>query len=231
MTVRGVVFDLDGTLVDNMEIHTEAFARFLERHGLPPLDLEQRARLDGKRNTDIFPVLFGRPLPDEELRAFSEEKEALYRSLSRGRLRPLAGLSGLLTLLGARGIPVAVATSGPAANVRHTLRETGLADVLTLIVRGDEVPRGKPHPDIFLAAAEKLGVQARDCLAFEDSPAGVAAACAAGMTCVAVTTSFSREAFLASASPPHHIVPDFEAFLTGPAASLLGDLGVAEVTT
>jgi HAD superfamily hydrolase (TIGR01509 family) len=214
MRVRGVVFDLDGTLVDNMALHTEAFAIFGERHGLRPFDAEQRALLDGKRNADIFPVLCRRPLTAEELRAFADEKEGCYRELSRGRLAALTGLDHLLALLESRGIPCAVATSGPAENVEHTLRETGLAQRLSVIVRGDEVPRGKPHPDIFLAAAARIGVDPCSCLAFEDSPAGVAAALAAGMVCVALTTSFTRGQFEAAGVEPDRIVADFDAFLS-----------------
>src|SRR5688572_3622658 len=221
MKARAVVFDLDGTLVDNMALHAEAFAEFMTRRGLPPLDETQRARLDGKRNTDIFPDLLGRELPREELLAVSEEKESLYRTLSRGRLAPLAGLERFLEILAANGIPVAVATSGPAENVRHTLAELGLAERITVIVRGDEVPRGKPHPDIFLAAAARLGVPPAECVAFEDAPAGVAAARAAGMVCVALTTSFSAEAFRAAGIAPDHVLPDFEAFLPGPMRELM----------
>ena len=216
-----MVFDLDGTLVANMELHAQAFAEFMARHGLPPMDDAQRARLDGKRNTDIFPELLGRDLKGEELIALSDEKEALYRALSRGRLVPLAGLERLLAILAANGIPVAVATSGPAENVRHTLAELGLAGRITGIVRGDQVPRGKPEPDIFLAAAERIGVPPGECLAFEDSPSGVAAARAAGMVCVALSTSFSVGAFRAAGIAPDHVLPDFDAFLSGPWRELL----------
>jgi beta-phosphoglucomutase len=221
MRARGVVFDLDGTLVDNMALHAEAFAEFMTRRGLPPLDDSQRARLDGKRNTDIFPDLLGRDLPRDELRAVSDEKESLYRALSRGRLAPLAGLDRFLAILAASAIPVAVATSGPAENVRHTLAELGLAERVTVIVRGDQVPRGKPHPDIFLAAAERIGVPPGECLAFEDSPMGVASAKAAGMVCVALSTSFSDEAFRAAGATPDHVVPDFDTFLSGPFLELM----------
>ncbi len=212
---RGIVFDLDGTIVDNMPIHAEAFAIFADRHGLPPLTLDDRRRLDGKRNRDIFPVLFGRPLAGEELRAFSWEKEALYRDLSRGRLTALRGFIRLLDLAEARRVPVAIATSAPAENVAHTLAELGLAGRLTRVARSDQLPRGKPHPDVFIAAAALLEVRPDDCLAFEDSPSGIVAAHAAGMATVAVTTTFSRETFLANDPPPDVIVADFEEFLDG----------------
>ena len=73
---RAVVFDLDGTLTDNMPLHAEAFAVFAQRHGLPPLTMEDRRRLDGKRNSEIFPVLFNRPMTGDEWRAMEHEKES-----------------------------------------------------------------------------------------------------------------------------------------------------------
>jgi HAD superfamily hydrolase (TIGR01509 family) len=211
-----VVFDIDGTLTDNMPLHMQAFEIFAARHGLPPLSPEQAARLHGKRNRDILPVLFGGPLSEERLHALSDEKEAVYRELSRGRLRPLEGLLELLDALERRRLPVALATAAPAANVPHTLGELGLAARLTRVVRADEVPRGKPHPDVFLAAAALIGVPAGECLAFEDAPMGLLAARAAGMTCIAVTTGFSAAEFAAHGALPDEAVADYAEFLRGP---------------
>jgi HAD superfamily hydrolase (TIGR01509 family) len=218
---RGFVFDLDGTLVANMGLHEEAFARFNDRHGLPRLTADMRARLDGKRNRDIFPILFDRTLSPADQSRYADEKETLYRAISTGRLAPVPGLLRLLDALDARGLPAALATSAPIENVVHTLGELGLARRLTRIVRSDTMPRGKPHPDVFLAAAQLIEVAPGDCLAFEDAPAGVLAARAAGMTCVAVTTSFSAGTFAAHGAPPDFEVPDFDAFLAGPGAWLL----------
>ena len=219
---NGFVFDLDGTLVDNMALHVEAFQVFASRHGLPPLDQRARARFDGKRNRDIFPDLFARALSEDELRRFAGEKESLYRELSRGRLTPLRGLSRLLTLLETHGIPVGIATSAPAENVPHTLSELGLLERLTRVVRSDQVSRGKPHPDVFLAAADAIGVAAPDCLAFEDAPMGVLAAKAAGMRVVAVTTSFTAAGFREHGALFDHASSDFEDYLAGPGSFLLG---------
>ena len=152
---QGVVFDLDGTLTDNMECHAEAFAHFLRRHGLPELTMEMRRRIDGKRNSEIFPILFARELTLAELRDYAEEKESAYRELSRERLEPLAGAMTLIGRLAARGIGVAVATSAPEKNVTHTLAAIGLADRIGVITRSDAVPRGKPFPDVFLLAAHR----------------------------------------------------------------------------
>ncbi len=219
---RGAIFDLDGTIADNMSIHAEAFAIFATRHGLAPLTHADRKRLDGKRNRDIFPDLFGRPLDEGELEAFAGEKEALYRSLSKGRLAALPGLERLLDRLDAAGVRLAIATSAPPENVGHTLAETGLEERFDVIVRSDEVPRGKPWPDVFLAAAERIGVPPPDCIAFEDAPMGINAAAAAGMTTVAVTTSFPESVFAALSPPADYVVKDFDEFLEGPGRTLLG---------
>lgn len=209
----GVVFDLDGTLTDNMACHADAFAIFVRRHGLPEFTMAMRERLDGKRNSEIFPILFNRNLSVDEIRAFSEEKESAYRELSRERLQPLPGAVALLECLAARGIGVAVATSAPEKNVAHTLGAIGLADRIGIITRSDAVPRGKPFPDVFLRAAEELGVPPDLCLAFEDAPVGVTAARRAGMRCAAITSTFSAETLSASEQPPDATYRDFDAYL------------------
>ncbi len=211
--MRGAIFDLDGTIVDNMPVHMEAFAVFCDRHGLKPLTVDDRKRLDGRRNRDIFPDLFGRALTDEEQRVFAEEKEDLYRELSVGRLVPVHGLVELLDELDARRIPVAVATSAPPANVSHTLAELDLAPRFACVVRSDQVAHGKPFPDVFLAAAARLGVPPADCVAFEDAPIGIVAAKAAGMHAVAISNSFAAEVFLAPAVGADEGVRDFRDYL------------------
>jgi len=210
---KAVIFDLDGTLVDNMALHAEAFAVFAERHGLPPLTRADRAKLDGRRNSEIFPILFGREVSRDEWQAYEQEKEGLYREISTGRLKTVDGLHALLDRLAAEGIAVALATSAPAQNVTHTLAEVGLSDNFPVIVRGDQVAQGKPAPDVFIEAARRLGTAPADCVVFEDAPVGVVAAQAAGMRVVAITSSFSAEHFAALAAPPDFLCASFNVFL------------------
>ena len=208
---RAVIFDIDGTIVDNMHLHAEAFAVFAQRHGLAALTPNDRARLDGRRNSEIFPILFNREVPRDEWRQYEDEKEGLYRELSRGRLTPMPGLKELIQKLADDGIAVALATSAPEPNVRHTLAELGLTDVFPIIVRGDQVARGKPAPDVFIEAARQLNVPPAQCLVFEDAPMGVVAAQAAGMRVVALTTSFDEAHFQSLQPPPDFVCGDFAA--------------------
>lgn len=218
-------------MVDNMLWHTRAFEAFVARHGLPPVTLELRRRIDGKRNREIFPLLFDRDMTFEEIRAYEEEKEGHYREISRDALQPMAGLIRLLDRCDAHAIPVAVATSAPESNVIHTLREIGLTGRIATIARGDQVPLGKPAPDVFLYAASLLGVASAACLAFEDAPLGVASARNAGMMCVAITSSFTPESFAVSDTPPHATCTDFDAYLSEEGAWLLEPAGMAETTS
>ena len=216
LSPAAVIFDIDGTIVDNMALHAEAFAVFAQRHGLPALTSADRARLDGRRNSEIFPILFKREVSREEWQAYEREKEGLYRELSKGRLLPMQGLHALIARLVEERIPMALATSAPKLNVEHTLAELSLSEAFSIIVRGDEVARGKPAPDVFIEAARRLGVDAADCLVFEDAPMGIEAAHAAGMRVVALTTSF-QAAHLAQLDPPPALVcRDFDEFLTSP---------------
>lgn len=206
------IFDLDGTLTDNMGLHREAYAVLMQRYGLRQRSQAEMARLDGKRNDQILPVIFERPLSPEEIAHLADEKESCYRELAAEKLKPLAGLFRLLDQLEAQGIALAVATSAPHANVSFSMEALGLVRRIPLIVRGDEVPNGKPAPDVFLETARRLGKAPHECIVFEDAFAGIEAAHAAGMYCVAVTTTNNREQLLAHGLADV-VVQDFEEYL------------------
>ena len=189
---RAVVFDLDGTLADNMHWHARAFQAFVTRHGLPPLSEATRRRIDGKRNAEIMPILFDWPLSADEPRHSPGKRKRCTGHSRAGALQPIRGLTALLDALADVTDPAGVATSAPRENVAHTLGELGLVDRFGAVAFSDEVPRGKPYPDVYLRAAEALGVEASVCLAFEDAPVGVTAARAAGMRCWRVDLHVSR---------------------------------------
>ncbi|HMP40937.1 MAG TPA: HAD family phosphatase [Roseiflexaceae bacterium] len=204
------IFDMDGTLADNMPLHYEAFRQFMQRYDLQPPPAEIAAGLTGKRNREILPVLFGYPLSDGEIQQYSAEKEQIYHQLIAG-LRPLPGLHQLLDILDTRGVPTAIATSAPGGNVPPMLDQLGVTGRFRVVTLGEEVAHGKPAPDIFLEAARRLGADPATCLVFEDAYAGIEAAHAAGMQCVALATTHTHDQLRRLG--PAAIITDYEDFL------------------
>lgn len=195
-TFRAAVFDLDGTLVDNIRFHFEAFEALAKRLGLT-MDEATFQSFNGLKNEDIFPRFLGRPLSREENVALAEEKEATYRALFGPRLVAHRGATELLGRLRGGGMKLAVASSAPPANRKLVLDGLGWNERFDAVVASEGL-RGKPAPDVFLAAAERLGVPPEACIAFEDAVNGVQSAASAGMLVVGVTTNVPA-ATLASA--------------------------------
>jgi beta-phosphoglucomutase family hydrolase len=201
-----VVFDMDGVLVDNRAFHYRAWRRFAEKHSLPFDEARFTAKLFGHTNPDILRGLFGYPVEAELGERFAAEKEALYRKLHHGNVRPARGLVRLLDGLRRDGATLAVATVAPRENLDFVLDETGLRPYFGVLVDVSAVRRGKPDPEIYLKAAELLARPPARCAAVEDSLPGLQSARAAGMKVVAVMTTHEA-ADLADADI---VVPDFE---------------------
>jgi HAD superfamily hydrolase (TIGR01509 family) len=184
--VRGLIFDLDGTIADTRRYHMAAWLRFGQRLGLGARFLEVAERGFGKTNWAIFDEAFAGGRDAGEFDRLSEEKEAIFRRLIAGRARPRPGLRALLALGRRRGVRTAVATSGPRANAEFMLEDLGLRRQFDAVVWGDAAIRSKPHPDSFLRAARRLGVTPPQCVGFEDSSHGCWAVRRAGMRLVAI---------------------------------------------
>lgn len=185
--VRGAVFDLNGTLVDDIRFHFEAFQQLSRALGREIGWLEFQS-YNGLKNADIFPRMVGREIGPEIVTRLGDAKEETYRNLYRPHLAPVAGAIELLDRLRARGMKLAVASSAPAANRDFVLDGLPLRARFDVVVEAEHLP-GKPKPDVFLAAAEALGVEPEACVAFEDAVAGVRAAAAANMIVVGITTN------------------------------------------
>lgn len=197
MMLSGVLFDLDGVIVDSKAAHEAAFARLGEDAGYA-FSHETFTRIFGMHNNDIFPILCGRALPQAEIDALAERKEAIVREMIRGRVQALPGVSALIPALQQAGFRLAIGTSTPRANVELILRELALAEYFDAISSAEDVQRGKPDPQVFLIAAERVGVPPARCVVVEDAVAGVQAAHHGGMAALAVTTNHSREALRAA---------------------------------
>jgi len=193
----GVVFDLDGVLVDSGEAHRRAWQRLGDEVGTPFSDA-LFARTFGQRNADIVPAWLGNVAPDRA-DALGARKEALYRDLVRaGEARAYPRVPGVLAALRAGGARLAVASSGPRENVALLVDRLGVAGLLDAVVSSEDVRRGKPDPEPFLRAAERLGVVPVRCAVVEDAVHGVEAARRAGMLAIAVLTSTPRDALAAA---------------------------------
>lgn len=197
MKVEGVVFDLDGTLVDNIAFHVDAFRVLASRHGFAAMDDATFQSFNGLKSEDIFPRLLGRTLTPSEIAALSDEKESTYRALYAPKLVPHRGATELLDRLRSAGAKLAVASSAPPANRSMVLDGLAWSERFDAIVASEGL-RGKPAPDIFLAAAERMGVAPTACIAFEDAANGILAAAAAGMIVVGITTNVSAAALIAA---------------------------------
>lgn len=215
---RAVVLDMDGTMVDNVAYHTRAWLELARSLGTShEAELFER-EMAGRKNEEILPVVLGRPLSDEEIAKLAREKEERYRALYAPHVAPLAGLDTFLARLRDAGVKCAVASSAPAENRAFVLDSLGLRGAFACIVGAEDVARGKPHPDIFLAAARGLDVPAESCVVFEDASNGIRAARAAGMRAAGVTTTHPAEELLEAGAewtmPSFEVLPaSLEAFV------------------
>ncbi len=205
--LRAVLFDLDGTLVDNMAWHVEAWIEAAAALGHAITAARVMRDFAGRRNEEIFPMLLGRPVPPDELARLAEEKEARYRAVYAPHLRPASGAAALLDELASAGVVCGIASAAPRDNRELVLRGLGWAERFAAVVGAEQVRRGKPAPDLFLAGAAALGVDPAAVLVFEDAALGVEAARAAGMTVCGLTTGEPADVLLRAGAIA--VAPDF----------------------
>ncbi|AKG54109.1 HAD family hydrolase [Dehalogenimonas sp. WBC-2] len=189
---RGVIWDMDGVIIDSAELHFQSWRDALGKRGIEMT----RAQFDntfGRRNDDIISYVTGRPPVTEEVRAIGDEKEAAYRRMVVGQARVFPGVIELMRALKESDFKQAVASSAPPENVALIIRELSLESLIDATVDATQVRKGKPDPEVFLKAAEKLGLDAGSCLVIEDAVAGVEAACCAGMAVIAVSNTHPQE--------------------------------------
>jgi beta-phosphoglucomutase len=183
-TIQAVIWDLDGVIIDSAEQHKQAWQRLAREEGVTFTDADFWATF-GKRNDDILRTQWGITSP-EKAQEMANRKETYYRELIRDTAAPLPGSLELMRALHQAGFAQALASSAPVENIELISEVLGLKRYLSKLVSGETVPHGKPAPDIFLKAAQELGIAPAYCVVIEDAVAGVEAAHAAGMRCIAV---------------------------------------------
>ena len=192
--VKAVILDMDGVMVDTEPVQHKAFCWLVEREGkqpkLHPNGLVHWVGITERENVARLKEKYGLRGKIEEM---VKERQKYYQNLLKTELRPMPGLDSLIDLLRDRGIPMAIASSSAIENVEIVLKALRLQEVIKVVVSGTEVKRGKPAPDVYLKAAQDLGVEVKNCWVIEDAANGIEAGKRAGMRVIAVTSQYTRD--------------------------------------
>lgn len=188
MTSGAAIFDIDGTLADNMPLHIECWIALFRDEGQVVTPQDYHAAGIGGSAEEAARHFLGEHLTDAQTERLVGRKEFLYRTLARRKLKLLHGTRRLLRQARRENIPLALATSAGPQNVAFFLETQALDGYFDVVLDSSSVARTKPHPDVFLKAADRMGVAPDACLVFEDSLPGLKAARRAGMRAVAVAT-------------------------------------------
>lgn len=188
----GFLFDNDGVLIDSSAFHWYSWQLLMQEDDSLKLTEEQFVEGFGKRNDLILKE--AQPKASEKQRQqWAERKEELFRQSAQGKISLLPGMETFLKELKQKNIPRIIASSTPIENLRMYLKQTVLGNYFTQFVSAEEVPHGKPHPDVFLEAAKRLGLPPSSCIVIEDAPAGIEAGKKAGCYVIALETTHSKE--------------------------------------
>jgi beta-phosphoglucomutase len=200
-----VIFDMDGVIIDSHPAHREAWRLFLRTLGKSVSDAELDFVLDGRKRNDILRHFLGE-LSEVELQDYGKCKDEYFRKVLL-RVKPIPGVVDFVRRLRSAQIATGVATSASESRTRHTLQHLRLTTAFDVVVTGDDVAVGKPHPSIYRLACERLNISPKYGLAIEDAVSGIQAARAAGLTCIGVA-GYQSTAKLCAAGAAH-IVTDF----------------------
>ena len=192
---RAVIWDMDGVIADTAPYHFKAWQGVFQKRGVTFTEEDFRRNF-GQRNDTIIRNTLGEGVSPSEIDAIASEKEGSFRQRVRQNIKPLPGAIKLIKSLKAYGFCMALASSAPIENIQLVTRGLGIDMCFQSIITGRDVTEGKPSPQGFLLAAQRLGVEPRNCIVIEDAVAGVTAAKRAGMRCLAVTNTHPRTSLI-----------------------------------
>lgn len=183
----GVIFDMDGVLIDSYAAHLRTWQDCCRRHGREYTEQQFLAGF-GRTSREVIRDTWVNPPDDAAIAAFDEEKEQMYRDLIAADFPHMPGVAELIRALAAAGIPMAIGSSGPPQNVAVAIEQLDARELIRTVITGADVLRGKPHPDVFLKAAAGMGLASERCIVLEDAPVGIEAALAAGSRCLGIVS-------------------------------------------
>ena len=191
---KAFVFDLNGTVIDDMDYHIKAWHKIFNDFGIPKSLEEAKVECYGK-NHEVLERVFPGRFSESEKDVMSIEKEKKYQEAYRPHLKLIKGLDDFLEKAHENKIRMAIGSAAIMFNVNFVVDGLGLHKYFDVIVSADDVTKSKPDPETFLKCAQLLKVKPADCLVFEDSPKGTESALHAGMKCVALTTMHTAGEF------------------------------------
>ena len=221
---KGAVFDFDGVIVDSHPAHLRAWKRFLNFVGKTVSEEQLQFVLDGRKRDNILHHFMGE-LDADQLNEYGLRKEQFFRD-EVTHVRSALGLVDFLDDLRSAQLSLAIASSGSKSRIHFLLDRFGLRKYFQAVVTGDEVDQGKPHPAVFLKAADRLNIDPSELIAFEDAVSGVKAARSAGMKCIGIAQRDRASALIAAGAT--HVAPDFQ-FLSCPELRKLLSNGAPQV--
>jgi beta-phosphoglucomutase len=203
--LKGVIFDMDGVLVDSHPIHLRAWRRLFQSIGKSLDDQDMEFILEGQKREDILGHFLG-DLTDEQKTSYGNQKEILFRE-EASTIDTIPGVREFLDKLASESIAMGVASCGSRGRVNDLLNLLKLRQYFRVVITGDDVKEGKPDPTIFLVAKGRLGVSSSESLCVEDSVSGVTAAKAAGMKCLGIGANVRKRALMQAGADD--VSPDF----------------------
>jgi beta-phosphoglucomutase len=216
----GVVFDVDGVLVDSYDAHFESWQVVAREEGFT-FSEDWFVQTFGRTTREILREMRDRPTwTDETIAALDARKEFAFRQILARRFPAMPGAAALIDQLAAAGFRLGVGSSGPPENVQFVLQALERQSMFHGVVTGQDVTRGKPDPQVFQLAARRIGIEPHRCAVIEDAPAGVNAAQAAGMTCIALASKGRTFTALQAADL---VVSSLEELSAASIAKLLGE--------
>lgn len=190
--MNGVIFDMDGVLADTGPIHFESWKKLADEIGVS-FTKSFFNHTFGQTSPEIVEKIVKGDMSKSKIRELADRKERYYREMVAEKLKPLPGVIELIGELDANKFKMAVGSSGPPENVNLLISELGIKRYFDAIVTAADVDRGKPNPEVFLVAAEKMTIQPANCVVIEDAPVGIEAAIKAEMKVIALTTTHERQ--------------------------------------
>ncbi|MFE9274971.1 HAD family hydrolase [Paenibacillus glucanolyticus] len=206
--IQAFIFDMDGVIIDSEPMHFEVDIQVMNYYG-SAITHEQLEQYVGMTNPEMWAAVKEQHnLTPSVSEIIEYQLSNKIEMLTSSEMEPIDGIRELLAELKARNIPAAIASSSPPVFIKAVLRKFDLLDHFECVVSGEEVERGKPAPDVYLKAAELLGVKPQDCMVLEDARHGVAAAKAAGMKCIGFVNPNSGNQDLSQADYMVHAVSE-----------------------